>query len=538
MRKIAIVGGVVMISAVAGALGVTNSVEAANTRYTTTFKLVDKTTGKTLRTIKISGVKNLTYTFQPNKIQYYATPKAVKYTVRRTGTIKVNYVATYRKVTIKSIDAFDHRVIQNNTKMVKVGTTPLIAPVAAAKGYSLKVATTPVRLTKVNKDTSVNFNYDKMVPVTVKYNTVEGTGATSHEVLLGTVTKNYRRGYMTTFNAKQINGYVLPKQQTTAFSGSATVKFNYVINRSDAYVAYNQARSRVRNKERFDQAMRAYKMNIDNATSLREFNAAKAAVSNLGLVEFRSPLAVYDKHVNLNRWVTDSNLNYNPLAQAGGRGVFAKGTADNYLAYFQADTDSGNFYWVINQRTKVGGWVNKGVFANGGVGVMKDISAYTESQSNYSYTDKISKAINQPYMDEDGFQAVLQSVELNHNAAATGLDNNDDIVTGDGITLVRLHFMINGYVDSQGSEIDNLLQYPEIELADGDTLQSVNSLVDTTYTKGSWDAFFVTTNAQADKILQQGATLHYGTTYQGRVQYDQTMDFLKNSENNSNSDEW
>lgn len=78
MRKIAIVGGVVMISAVAGALGVTNSVEAANTRYTTTFKLVDKTTGKTLRTIKISGVKNRTYTFQPNKIQYYAIPKAVK----------------------------------------------------------------------------------------------------------------------------------------------------------------------------------------------------------------------------------------------------------------------------------------------------------------------------------------------------------------------------------------------------------------------------------------------------------------------------
>ena len=49
-------------------------------------------------------------------------------------------------------------------------------------------------------------------------------------------------------------------------------------------------------------------------------------------------------------------------------------------------------------------------------------------------------------MDEDGFQAVLQSVELNHNAAATGLDNNDDIVTGGWYDLVRLHFVaINGY---------------------------------------------------------------------------------------------
>ncbi len=99
-------------------------------------------------------------------------------------------------------------------------------------------------------------------------------------------------------------------------------------------------------------------------------------------------------------------------------------------------------------------------------------------------------------MNDDGFQLALQSVALNHNASAAGVDNNDDIVTGYVMTLVSLHFIINGYFDSQESEIDNLLKYPEIELADVDTLRSVDSFINTTYTKESWDAFFVTTNAR------------------------------------------
>ena len=511
MRKIAIVGGVVMISAVAGALGVTNSVEAANTRYTTTFKLVDKTTGKTLRTIKISGVKNRTYTFQPNKIQYYATPKAVKYTVRRTGTIKVNYVATYRKVTIKSIDAFDHRVIQNNTKMVKVGTTPLIAPVAAAKGYSLSNSSNSIKLSRVSKDTSVIFKYDQLIPVTVKYMTT-GTDART----LGVVKQSVRRGVPTVIKPKNFDGYTMPKSKTMTIVKSSEISFNYSIDKTKALSLYNNDYDQVTNKDIFEQAMKAYKSKIDRASTVSDYHTIESELTNLKLSEYWEPRSLYAKNYNSDHGIQNYNLKYSDSADNSGTAYFPNGLDANYIAYLEAKTDRGDYYWVVNQRTQTGGWVAENLLNVGGIDSLENGDSSSRFKTNFVYSDKITKNLSQIFYDEHSSQASLDSIDLFHNVGISGLKELVAINPGDKKAMVRLNFSANG--ESNGT--DYLMNTPRLEISDGQSLTPVNAMKQELFTNGTVSYLYVVTDDEADSILLHGATIHYGIDYQGRNQPD------------------
>lgn len=176
----------------------------ATTGYTTTFKYVDATTNKTLKTVKTTGSKNKTYTYKPVAIKYYATPVKLSYKVTKSSTITLKVKATYRKATIKYVDRYNNATIKTaTTKMVPVGET-------ATK-----------KLANVKLDSTVTFTYDKLFKLT------QNMVAMDTKKSLGTSSQTVKRGQTVTITPKSVANYVTPAVQKVQVNKDMTATFNY-----------------------------------------------------------------------------------------------------------------------------------------------------------------------------------------------------------------------------------------------------------------------------------------------------------------------
>ncbi len=193
---------------------------AATTSYTTTFKYVDATTNKTLKTVKTTGSKNKTYTYKPVAIKYYATPAKLSYKVTKSSTITLKVKATYRKATIKYVDRYNNATIKTaTTNMVPVGKTASFTPVSVS-GYQV-TSTATKKLANVKLDSTVTFTYDKLFKLT------QNMVAMDTKKSLGTSSQTVKWGQTVTLTPKSVANYVTPAVQKIQVNKDTTATFNY-----------------------------------------------------------------------------------------------------------------------------------------------------------------------------------------------------------------------------------------------------------------------------------------------------------------------
>ncbi len=209
-----------LLAATSFGLVTVGQAHAATTSYTTTFKYVDATTNKTLKTVKTTGSKNKTYTYKPVEIKYYATPAKLSYKVTKASTITLKVKATYRKATIKYVDRYNNATIKTATnKMVPVGKTASFTPVSVS-GYQV-TSTATKKLANVKLDSTVTFTYDKLFKLT------QNLVAMDTKNSLGTSSQTVKRGQTVTLTPKPVANYVTPAVQKIQVSKDTTATFNY-----------------------------------------------------------------------------------------------------------------------------------------------------------------------------------------------------------------------------------------------------------------------------------------------------------------------
>lgn len=209
-----------LLAATSFGLVTVGQAQAATTSYTTTFKYVDATTNKTLKTVKTTGSKNKTYTYKPVAIKYYATPAKLSYKVTKSSTITLKVKATSRKVTIKYVDRYNNATIKPaKTEMVPVCRTASFIP-ATVTGYQVTSAATK-KLVNVKTDGVVTFTYDKLFKVT------QNLVAMDTKKSLGTSSQTVKRGQTVTLTPKPVANYVTPAVQKIQVNKDITTTFNY-----------------------------------------------------------------------------------------------------------------------------------------------------------------------------------------------------------------------------------------------------------------------------------------------------------------------
>ena len=209
-----------LLAATSFGLVTVGQAHAATTSYTTTFKYVDATTNKTLKTVKTTGSKNKTYTYKPVAIKFYATPAKLSYKVTKASTITLKVKATYRKATIKYVDRYNNAAIKTaTTKMVPVGKTASFTPVSVS-GYQV-TSTATKKLANVKLDSTVTFTYDKLFKLT------ENMVAMDTKKSLGTSSQTVKRGQTVTLTPKSVANYVTPAVQKIQVNKDTTATFNY-----------------------------------------------------------------------------------------------------------------------------------------------------------------------------------------------------------------------------------------------------------------------------------------------------------------------
>ncbi|MHB9626752.1 hypothetical protein ACX9YQ_04360 [Weissella cibaria] len=209
-----------LLAATSFGLVTVGQAHAATASYTTTFKYVDVTTNKTLKTVKTTGSKNKTYTYKPVAIKYYATPAKLSYKVTKTSTITLKVKAAYRKATIKYVDRYNNATIKTaTTKMVPVGKTASFTPVSVS-GYQV-TSTATKKLANVKLDSTVTFTYDKLFKLT------QNMVAMDTKKSLGTSSQTVKRGQTVTLTPKSVADYVTPPVQKVQVNKDTTATFNY-----------------------------------------------------------------------------------------------------------------------------------------------------------------------------------------------------------------------------------------------------------------------------------------------------------------------
>lgn len=209
-----------LLAATSFGLVTVGQAHAATASYTTTFKYVDATTNKTLKTVKTTGSKNKTYTYKPVAIKYYATPAKLSYKVTKASTITLKVKATYRKATIKYVDRYNNATIKTaTTKMVPVGKTASFTPVSVS-GYKV-TSTATKKLANVKLDSTVTFAYDKLFKLT------QNMVAMDTKKSLGTSSQTVKRGQTVTLTPKSVADYVTPPVQKVQVNKDTTATFNY-----------------------------------------------------------------------------------------------------------------------------------------------------------------------------------------------------------------------------------------------------------------------------------------------------------------------
>ncbi len=209
-----------LLAATSFGLVTVGQAHAATASYTTTFKYVDATTNKTLKTVKTTGSKNKTYTYKPVAIKYYATPAKLSYKVTKASTITLKVKATYRKATIKCVDRYNNATIKTaTTKMVPVGKTASFTP-ASVSGYQV-TSTATKKLANIKLDSTVTFTYDKLFKLT------QNMVAMDTKKSLGTSSQTVKRGQTVTLTPKSVANYVTPAVQKIQVNKDTTATFNY-----------------------------------------------------------------------------------------------------------------------------------------------------------------------------------------------------------------------------------------------------------------------------------------------------------------------
>ncbi|WP_158701310.1 hypothetical protein [Weissella cibaria] len=209
-----------LLAATSFGLVTVGQAHAATTSYTTTFKYVDATTNKTLKTVKTTGTKNKTYTYKPVAIKYYATPAKLSYKVTKASTITLKVRATSRKVTVKYVDRYNNATIKPaKIEMAPVGKTASFTPVSIS-GYQV-TSTATKKLANVKLDSTVAFTYDKLFKLT------QNMVAIDTKKSLGTSSQMVRRGQTVTVTPTPVANYVTPAIQKVQVNKDTTATFNY-----------------------------------------------------------------------------------------------------------------------------------------------------------------------------------------------------------------------------------------------------------------------------------------------------------------------
>lgn len=211
--------------------------------FTATVQHIDATTKKKIGTdwhVKSPAAEN--WWFEPgNGYQYYQLQgsKRVNYKLNSDWTFKIYYKATYRKLTIKNYDFDTGKLISTQTKMVKIGTTPIIKP-GTVKGYQAYSAAKYAK--RVNLDQTMSMTYRKAATITVKYQANEGTQLNPKWTDIANA-KTYTSviGKQLHIAPVQNGDYVIPAAQDITVTGNRTIVLNYQLNKQGYLNKYNQA---------------------------------------------------------------------------------------------------------------------------------------------------------------------------------------------------------------------------------------------------------------------------------------------------------
>ncbi|TVV36274.1 hypothetical protein FO439_06710 [Weissella cibaria] len=211
--------------------------------FTATVQHIDATTKKKIGTdwhVKSPAAEN--WWFEPgNGYQYYQLQgsKRVNYKLNSDRTFKIYYKATYRKLTIKNYDFDTGKLISTQTKMVKIGTTPIIKP-GTVKGYQAYSAAKYAK--RVNLDQTMSMTYRKAATITVKYQANEGTQLNPKWTDIANA-KTYTSviGKQLHIAPVQNGDYVIPAAQDITVTGNRTIVLNYQLNKQGYLNKYNQA---------------------------------------------------------------------------------------------------------------------------------------------------------------------------------------------------------------------------------------------------------------------------------------------------------
>lgn len=524
-----------LLAATSFGLVTVGQAHAATTSYTTTFKYVDATTNKTLKTVKTTGLKNKTYTYKPVAIKYYATPAKLSYKVTKSSTITLKVKATSRKVTVKYVDRYNNATIKPaKTEMVPVGRTASFTP-AIVTGYQV-TSTATKKIVNVKTDGVVTFTYDKLFTLTqnmVAMDTKNSLGTSSQAVKRGqTVTltpkpvANYvtpavqkiqvNKDITTTFNyqplyynvvvnaigadgvkwqpinkkvksgdsvmlvAEKHAGYTTPTSQKVTPTKDMTVSFIYQIDRTHQDDAYNKLIASMDNQDQSKLALAAYKADYTQATTLASYQAAQQVMSTMALKSLGGQAMRIVDSYNSNDIIAGKKMGASDVTMADG-------SNDVYIAYFA----SGDYDWVVDQTTKQAGWIKQSLLTTDGVG-MRDGNAYT-----YKVEKKSDLTGSYVYVGND-VTGTLDSYTIQY-----GINGNyDDAV---------VKFTFNKDVNVPVKAGDFTMEKASLFVGDSDNPIMADSQATDWTNQQVYSVTFSISADDADELIEDGGYVGYGS---------------------------
>lgn len=524
-----------LLAATSFGLVTVGQAHAATTSYTTTFKYVDATTNKTLKTVKTTGLKNKTYTYKPVAIKYYATPAKLSYKVTKSSTITLKVKATSRKVTVKYVDRYNNATIKPaKTEMVPVGRTASFTP-AIVTGYQV-TSTATKKIVNVKTDGVVTFTYDKLFTLTqnmVAMDTKNSLGTSSQAVKRGqTVTltpkpvANYvtpavqkiqvNKDITTTFNyqplyynvvvnaigadgvkwqpinkkvksgdsvmlvAEKHAGYTTPTSQKVTPTKDMTVSFIYQIDRTHQDDAYNKLIASMDNQDQSKLALAAYKADYTQATTLASYQAAQQVMSTMALKSLGGQAMRIVDSYNSNDIIAGKKMGASDVTMADG-------SNDVYIAYFA----SGDYDWVVDQTTKQAGWIKQSLLTTDGVG-MRDGDAYT-----YKVEKKSDLTGSYVYVGND-VTGTLDSYTIQY-----GINGNyDDAV---------VKFTFNKDVNVPVKAGDFTMEKASLFVGDSDNPIMADSQATDWTNQQVYSVTFSISADDADELIEDGGYVGYGS---------------------------
>lgn len=406
--------------------------------FTATVQHIDVTTKKKIGTdwhVKSPAAEN--WWFEPgNGYQYYQLQgsKRVNYKLNSNRTFKIYYKATYRKLTIKNYDFDTGKLISTQTKMVKVGTTPLVKP-GTVKGYQAYSAVKYAK--RVNLDQTMSMTYRKAATITVKYQANEGTQLNPKWTDIANA-KTYTSviGKQLHIAPVQNGDYIMPAAQDITVTGNRTIVLNYQLNKQGYLNKYNQA---ITNKH-FDAA---HTTQLKAATDIY-YTQMKSATSASALKKAWNNFNDVMQHVT----VMNLNVYYMNARESDGRPqlsdrvTLAKSvTNDNQFTQsnlWQTQLHAWLMYNGANRKVWVSGakagsgWIDPAKITEGTVENVPVSTSITDADTSmhalratsmiaYEAKTTVDLTTRQKMLASDsGFHAYIAGYTIYHNVFGSG----------------------------------------------------------------------------------------------------------------------